>query len=339
MAKRKKKRHLKIIPFFILLLLISGGIHYGVQYVQKQENLRGLLITKKQKEEEERIKKEQEENYKACLTREFNEEEMTEALEKKQKEVDAFITANRYQTSVLYEDLTTGFSYTYKPTTVYYGCSLIKIVDAIYLINKAIVGEVDLDTETVTYTANYKKAFSSGMATRSIGEKVTLRDLITYAITVSDNSAHLMLLDYIGFNTLKVYGQSLGAKVILTGGDNFGNQTAEDTNIYLKEAYKIITENEEYGPFLKSIMDNNERNAFNTDEIKIYHKYGSYGDYYHDIGLSLDDENPYAISILTLHENSGYLQVVQGIHEKIRELHSAFYENRKSMCQLEVYGK
>lgn len=336
MAKRKKRR-LKIIPFLILLLIIGGGVYFGFEYYQAKEEHR-IFLTKKQKEEEERIKKEQEEKYKACLNREFTEEEMTEELEEKQNAIDTLITSNHYQTSVLYEDLATGFSYSYKPTTIYYGCSLIKIVDALYLINKAIAGDINLDTETVTYTAKYKKAFSSGMEKRKFGEKVTLRDLIDYAITYSDNSAHLMLIDYIGFNTLKAYGQSLGAKVILTGGDNFGNQTVEDTTIYLKEAYRIITENEEYGPFLKRIMDNNNRNAFNTDTIRIYHKYGSFGDNYHDIGLSLDDENPYAISIFTLHENSGYANVVQAIHEKVRDLHNAFYENRKNICQTEVYG-
>ncbi len=337
MTKRKKRRRLKLIPFLILLLIIGSGVFVGIRYYKANENNR-ILLSKKQREEEERIQKEKEEKYQACLSRTFDEEEMTDSLEQKQSEIDTFITTNHYQASVLYEDLTTGFSYAYKSDTVYYGCSLIKLVDAIYLINKAIAGEIDLDTETVLYTANYKKAFSSGMAKRQIGEKVSLRDLITYAITVSDNTAHLMLIDYIGFNTLKTYGQSLGAKVILTGGDKYGNQTAEDTNIYLKEAYRIITESEEYGPFLKSIMDNNERNAFNTEDIKIYHKYGSFGDNYHDIGLSLDDENPYAISIMTLHENNGYQTVVQGIHEKVRELHSMFYEERKSMCQTEVYG-
>ena len=180
MAKRKKRR-LKIIPF-ILLLLISGGVYFGFKYYQAKEEHR-IFLTKKQNEEEKRIKKEQEEKYNACLEREFTGEEMTEELEKKQEAIDTFITSNHYQTSVLYEDLATGFSYSYKPTTVYYGCSLIKIVDALYLINKAIAGEINLDTETVTYTANYKKAFSSGMEKRKIGEKVTLRDLIDYAIT------------------------------------------------------------------------------------------------------------------------------------------------------------
>lgn len=336
MAKKKKKKHLKKIPCLFLLLLILGGIHYTKEYFNTEGNKR-VLFTNKQKEEAERIKKEQEEKYSLCLKKTYTEEELTEELKQKKKEIDTFITSNNYQVSLFYEDMKTSFSYTYQPTRVYYGCSLIKIVDAIYLINKAINQEINLDNETVTYTENYKRAFSSGMAKEKIGDKIPLRTLIRYAITVSDNTAHLMLVDYIGFDNLKNYGKSLGAKVILTGGDNFGNQTAEDTNIYLKEAYKIITENEEYGPFLKEIMGNNERNAFNTENVKIYHKYGSFGDNYHDIGLSLE-ENPYAISILTLHEKSGYKKIVQNIHEKVRELRNQFYENRKSTCQLEVYG-
>ncbi len=334
LAKRKKrkkklKRSVKFCLFLVFFILIIG-FFYNSQS-KNNTNVSLPFINNKQKE------KEKAENYNTCLKKTYNETELTDELLVMKQDIDAFIKKNHYSASVAYEDLTTGFSYTYSSSTSYYGCSLIKIVDALYLINKAINGEINLDTETITYTSNYKKSFSSGMANRTIGEKVSLRDLITYAISVSDNSAHFMMIDYIGFSKLKEYGQSLGAKVILTGGDIFGNQTAEDTNIYLKEAYRIITENEEYGPFLKSIMDNNERNAFNTDTIKIYHKYGSYADNYHDIGLSLE-ERPYAISILTLHENSGYQTVVQGIHSKIIELHNTFYENRKNSCHLEVYG-
>ena len=337
MAKRRGKRHLKKIVWLFLLTIL---VFIGAFLLFKNKEDKNIFIpTINNHAEEERLQrqKEQEEQYKACLERPFQEDELTDDLLSMEESIDSYIKENNYKASVMYEDITTGLTYKYKASTVYYGCSLIKIVDAIYLINQAIEGNIDLDTETVTYTSKYVRDFSSGMAKRKIGEEVTLRDLITYAISVSDNSAHLMLLDYIGFNTLKEYGESLGAKVILTGGDNYGNQTAEDTNIYLKEAYKIITENAEYGPFLKSIMDNNERNAFNTETIKIYHKYGSYADNYHDIGLNLDDEHPYAISILTLHENNGYLQVVQGIHEKIKEFHNAFYENRKNICYQEIY--
>lgn len=292
-----------------------------------------LPIIKNGLSEEEKLQKEQ--KYAACLLKPYEKEE-EEYLASMKQELNNTIIKNKYNVSIYYEDLQTGFSYSYQPTKVYYGCSLIKLVDALYLINKAIAGEIDLDAETVTYTQQYVRAFSSYMEKKNIGDRVSLRDLIRYAISASDNSAHLMLLDYIGFSKLKSYGESLGAKVILTGGDYFGNQTAEDTNIYLKEAYRIIRENEEYGSFLKEIMDNDDRNAFNTDTIRIYHKYGSYGDNYHDIGLSLK-ENPYAISILTLHENSGYQNIIQELHNKIIALHNQFYENRELLCYEQIY--
>lgn len=326
MTKRKLKP--SVVYFFIFLLLILFLFFFLYCNMHSP-----LPIIKNGLSEEEKLQKEQ--KYAACLLKPYEKEE-EEYLASMKQELNNTIIKNKYNVSIYYEDLQTGFSYSYQPTKVYYGCSLIKLVDALYLINKAIAGEIDLDAETVTYTQQYVRAFSSYMEKKNIGDRVSLRDLIRYAISASDNSAHLMLLDYIGFSKLKSYGESLGAKVILTGGDYFGNQTAEDTNIYLKEAYRIIRENEEYGSFLKEIMDNDDRNAFNTDTIRIYHKYGSYGDNYHDIGLSLK-ENPYAISILTLHENSGYQNIIQELHNKIIALHNQFYENRELLCYEQIY--
>ncbi len=341
MSKRKKKIKLKrSILFLGVLLLISGSYFY---FTKKEEGLEFPILHEKEKREqqerEEAEAREKQEAYNTCINKPFEETELTEELASLKQAINRTINNNQYKVSVYYEDLTTGFTYTYKPQTVYYGASLIKLVDALYLINKAIDGSIDLDTETIVYTTEYKKAFSSGMKTHNYGEAISLRNLISYAISVSDNSAHIMLYDYIGRENLKAYGQSLGAKNILTSGtDKFGNQTAEDTNLYLKEAYRIIKENEEFGPFLKGIMDNNVRNSFNTDTIKIYHKYGACDPYYyHDIGLNLGS-HPYAISILTLHENSNYKEVVQTIHEKIIELQNLFYATRENNCHLEVYG-
>ena len=71
-------------------------------------------------------------------------------------------------------------------------------------------------------------------------------------------------------------------------------------------------------------------------DIRIYHKYGSYDTYYHDIGLSLE-EKPYAVSILTRHEYSNHKEVVQSIHERLRELQEVFYKERASRCRKKVY--
>lgn len=337
MEKKKLKKPNRNCLWFILLFFFVLVILFLNSYINFDTSIEEILpaIDSRKDDVEEQQKLSE---YNTCLNASYTDNELTDEIKLLKEDIDNYIVDNNFKTSVYYEDITTGFTYTYNASTVYYGCSLIKLVDALYLIEKATNGEIDLDNEKIVYTKNYKVDYSSGMATRTIGEEVSLRDLITYAISVSDNTAHLMLIDYIGFNNLKEYGESLGAKVILTGGDKYGNQTAEDTNIYLKEAYKIITENQEYGEFLKNIMDNDERNAFNTEDIKIYHKYGSYGSNFHDIGLSLE-ERPYAISIFTLHENSNYQEVIQGIHAKVRVLHNAFYEQRKTSCYKEVYGE
>lgn len=338
MAKRKKG--IRLNRLFLLLLVMAGIIYLSSEIITYLDINKNHLNQNDKSDKDksnatEEKNKQLKENYEACLNKPYSDEELNPELQSKIAEIDNLIIANNYEASVYFEDLTTGLTYKYKPTTIYYGCSLIKLVDALYLINATNNG-LNLDTETIEYSDKYVMAYSDGMKKHQIGDAVSLRNLIKYTISVSDNSAHLMLLDYIGFNNLKTYGQKLGGKVILSGGDNFGNQTAEDTNIYLKEAYRIIKGNAEYGPFLKEIMDNDERNAFNTDDIRIYHKYGSYANYYHDIGLSLD-KYPYAISILTLHENRNYEEVIQNIHQKVRELRDLFYSKREEKCYNEIY--
>ncbi len=310
--KRQKKIIIKLILGYIIILL-SFSIHilsHSHFYLLDSNNISNI----------------------DCIERNYDENDLTMEIKKTIEEIDNLIKDNNYQVAVKYEDLETHFTYTYRENKEFYGASLIKLVDALYLINKAINNEIDLDTVKLKFTSNYFAANSLYMSKKRIGDEVSLRDLIRYAISVSDNTAHLMLIDYIGFDNLKEYGKSLGADVILKGIDKFGEQTAHDTNIYLEEAYKIIKNNLEYGPFLKEIMGNDHRNSFNTKDIKIYHKYGSWSTYYHDIGLNLDIEYPYAISILTLHEGGNYLEIIQDIHNHIIKLHNLFHTERINYC-------
>lgn len=340
----KKKLRIEIGTFLLFVFIIvfilfyysycNGSLAYQTyqfkQSLKKDKEINDNLIREQQKKEEEQLQKERE--LQSCL----NEAKFSGDFLEMKREMDEFIRTHNYSVSVFFEDFTTGFNYQYQPNIVYYGCSLIKLVDVLYLINQAIEGRINIDVEKIKFTKNYYFSDDSGERTFHLGEEVSLRELMTNAIYISDNSAHMMLLDYIGFDNLKNYGKSLGAKVILTGGDNFGNQTASDMNLYLKEAYRIITENEEYGPFLKSIMSGTFYNDFNTNDVKIYHKYGLTGMYYHDVGLNLE-ENPYSIVIMTLHGNKNHKEVIQTIHLKIRELQERYYEEKENFCYEKVY--
>lgn len=274
-----------------------------------------------------------------CIQKKFADKDLTQDIKEKIEEINTYIDKN-YNASVVYEDVSTGFKYTYNEDTLYYGASLIKLVEAMYIFDEAEKGNIDIN-ETITYTSNYKKTYSIGMEKYKIGDEVSLKELISYAIMYSDNSAHFMLSDYIGKENLKKYGKSLGAIYTLYGTDTFGSQTAFDTNIYLEHAYEIIENNDEYGPLLKEYMMNTYYNSLylkDEENNNVAHKYGWYSHYYNDIGIVYEGR-PYLISILTLHGNDNYEDVVKDIHEKVNELHNLFYENRKDACMIEIYGE
>lgn len=327
--KRLKRNNFKIL----LLLIISITIAYCVNNneIEKKANELTNNIVKKVD-----LKDEQSEHEK-CLVSKYTDADMSENLKNKIEELNAYL--NNYNLSVYYEDITTGFTYKYKEEEVYYGASLIKLVEALYLIDKASTNEINLDTTTVKYLSKYKAEDSIGMDKRNIGEEVSLRDLISYALKYSDNTAHFMLSEFIGISNLREYGKSLGEVNILTGGDSYGNQSASDTNIYLKHAYEIMQKNTNYGAFLKECMTNTYYNyLYLNEENNVAHKWGLHSIYFHDIGIVFED-NPYILSILTTYGKNDYKTIVNNVSQKINELHHLFYSERENRCHQEIYNK
>lgn len=232
--------------------------------------------------------------------------------------LNEYIKHQGYNISVGYYNLKTGYTYTYNPNVVYYGASLIKTLDALYIYNGASNGSINLDN-TMTYESKYVHGYSAEMAKKSIGTKVKLRDLVKYAITVSDNSAHAMLVDYIGFNNLKSYGNSLGASYTLVGGDKYGSTTVYDQLSYWKAVYQMVN-GTSYGSEVKSYFINNYANdlLFNGGPT-FMHKFGDYNQYHHDVGIALID-NPYIIVILTNEGYRNYNSIISDISQKVYNL-------------------
>ena len=177
---------------------------------------------------------------------------------------------------------------------------------------------------------------SKEMKKHKVGEKISLRNLVKYAITVSDNTAHDMLINYIGKSNLKAYGNSLGAKYTLIG-DNFGEITVDDALIYLKELNKFIEENEELGLELKQFFLDSEQNYLNFPDLDILagQKYGEYGFYYHELGI-VYAKHPYLVAILTTEGKKE--SVIRSINEQVYELHKKYYEEKEVACYNKVYS-
>ena len=175
------------------------------------------------------------------------------------------------------------------------------------------------------------------MSKHKYGDKVSIRELVRYAITRSDNRAHQMLVDYIGAKNLKAYGLSLGATKTLVG-DIFGSINVSDAVIYWEEINKFINNNGELGEELKSYFKEADQNYLNitSENIMAIHKYGEYENYYHDIGI-VYDENPYIIAILSTEGRNKYEDIIKDINMKIYELNKMYNSNRESACHSSIY--
>lgn len=197
-----------------------------------------------------------------------------------------YIEDNNYDISFGYYNLVTKDSYFYNENKVYFAASLVKAVEALYL-------------------------YENDMVTNK------LKPYIKKSITVSDNDAHHYIQNYIGQSNLKEYGKKLGAKYLLEGGSCCGQTTVNDQLIFWKKLYKITKDKNDE---LKSWFMNDHVNCIKFDEnIPVMHKYGSYGNVFHDVGIIFDDE-PYIVIILTGRPN-GYKKVVNKLSNIIYDYH------------------
>ena len=195
-----------------------------------------------------------------------------------------YIKKNNLNISLGYYNLINGKSFYYKENKVYYGASLIKTLDAIYLYDKNLVND-------------------------------NIKPYIEKTISVSENDSHKYLINFIGKENFRQYGLSLGATYTLVGGDNYGNTNVKDQIVYLKKLYSITKDNNE----LKSYFINDYYNYLKLDNIEIMHKYGWWNNYFHDVGIVLDDV-PYIIVVLTEHGENSY-NIINNISKLVYEYH------------------
>ena len=267
--------------------------------------------------------------YHTCVYSNNNVEEITNSLNDKVIEVNDYL--KKYKVYVSYEEFDNKYYYGYRDNSILYGASLIKLVDSLYVLDN----DIDIN-KTVKYTNSYYNTHNKGLKNNKVGDNITYKDLITYALSVSDNGAHEMLIDNIGLYNIKKYANSLGATSTLTGGDKYGNQTAKDTSIYLKRLYEL-RDKPNY-QFIIDAMINDFHSYLSVDNLTVAHKYGFYSDKFHDIGIVFD-EHPYSISVLTLHAKNNYKEIINNVSKKVNELHNEYWNLKNEYCEKLITGE
>ena len=265
---------------------------------------------------------------KECMIDNYNTVINDAEIMNKENELTAYFSSN-YNMSLYYKDINLGYNYIYNSDQQYYAASTIKMLDAIYIYDKAINGDLNLE-DTVTYERKHHLGASFEMQNYNYGDKVSLRNLVNYAVSVSDNTAHKMLIDYIGKLNLRSYGLNLGAKLTLLG-DDFGTIDVNDSMVYLDKLYELISLDNDLARELAGYFINSDQNYLTINGFKALQKYGEYDFYYHSNGIVLTD-NPYEISILTLHGKDNFEKVIKDINAKVFELHELFYKKMNDLC-------
>ena len=247
----------------------------------------------------------------AATEPEINEYIPNQSVLEAQKEIESYIKSKSYSISVGYYNLKNGYVYKYNKNKVYYGASTIKILDGLYY-----------------YTHQDKL-------------NDTVRERLVKAITYSENNPHLLNIDDIGLDEYRKYGLSLGVeKEIMdtvgtdTGVGSFGNTNVDTQLTYLIKLYNVIN-SVRNGEELKSYFINNKVNCLKFAGIPndVMHKYGYKGNYFHDVGIVLDNDNPYVVIILTegAQVDANCVNIKVGNKCSITELSEKIYKMNKKI--------
>lgn len=234
---------------------------------------------------------------------------------------DLFNSSSNYY-SFKYEDLYTGLTLSYNEDGIIFGASSVKAPLVIYIYEMASLGKINLDEE-MEYTSNYYVYGSGIMQNEATGGKYTLRTLCDYAIRYSDNIAYTMLLNRVGNDNVRSFWEERGSNVIFTTNEIWGNLSARDSNLYMKELYNFYKSDKNYGEEVMNLFISSIYKGIHSldDSYLVADKYGWTGSIYNDSAIVLAD-NPYVLSILS---NTGYSDF-DTFYKKASDLFGQFHK-------------
>ncbi|MBR3131675.1 DUF5011 domain-containing protein [Candidatus Saccharibacteria bacterium] len=188
-------------------------------------------------------------------------------------ELRDYIVRNGWNISFGFKNFEKNVEYAYRPDDLYYGASLVKTIDAMYVY------------ENLPITAE-------------------LQSLVRSSITYSNNSAHTSLASRLGLENLRSYAARIGMTHHLQGSVYYGDvtyfcdttvadQMAEWTHLW--ELINHLPNGEELKwYFINNYWDNL---SFAGSPIHMY-KNGLYGNNYHESGIMFAD-SPFFMTFLS----------------------------------------
>lgn len=215
------------------------------------------------------------------------------------KEIDQYIKKVGGSVGIEYVDLETGEKYTRNSTKGYVAASTGKLPLAMYIMELADKGKINLNTK-LTYHSYFYIGGSGVIQYDKVGTKYTIQTLIKKSMKYSDNIAFSMLRNYVGRDNYVKYMKSLGAKYSTSGA--YELTSARDLSVYAQHLYKTSYTSKNSRILLNYLKETvyNKGIPAAVGKTKVAHKVGMIYNIRvsHDYGI-IYDEDPYVLSIMT----------------------------------------
>ena len=265
-----------------------------------------------------------------CYEGKISENDFSAEMKNKLNEIYDYFNDNNYKLSFAYEDLNTGLHISFNENQKYFCASTIKAPVALYIYLKAEEGSIDLDSY-MTYTPNFYLEGSGSIQKQSFGGQYQIRDLVKRAIVESDNIAYQMIATIPNYDEIKGYYKNKGADTFWNS--NFwGDNTAHDGIVYMKEIYKYSLNNTKLSNELMDYYNNSVQKLIKSNnDSKVIHKSGWHYEFMHDTGI-VYDKHPYALAIMTNKGNSNYNTFFKKASILIEEFHQLYWQKKGSLC-------
>lgn len=214
-------------------------------------------------------------------------------------ELKNYIKKSGGTVTLQYKDLTTGEVFQLNGKTSGRAASTIKLPLAIYIMEQASKGKVDLNKK-LKYKSYHYYGGSGIIQMKKVGTSFTIRELVKYAMIYSDNIAFIMLKEYVGQDKFIKYMKSLGGQYAYPNGQNL--TSANDLTIYANKLYQFSAKSS-YG---KELVGYLKKTVYNTTiprgikGVSIAHKVGMIpaDRIYNDVAI-VYDKMPFVLAIMT----------------------------------------
>ena len=192
-------------------------------------------------------------------------------------ELKDYINGNGWNLSLGFKNFNKEFEYTIDPERVFYGASLVKPLDAIYV-------------------------YDHFGGPRNWNEKY----LLTNAISYSNNSAHVSLAASLGIGNLRSYAESIGMKYHLKGSifyDDTGyfcDTTVSDQLAEWSKLWELINKLDNGAELAEYFLNGYYATMNFYGSPRIAFKAGFYGGTHHETAIFYTD-SPYLLTVLSQH--------------------------------------